>query len=123
MWVEIEGEIESVDPGLMVGYTLHTETGVFVFCSYHTDGPEAQWPALGSGRVVLRGRVPSRLLNDGTYRLELSILLYQRHAVVEPSAPAAGISLTIGGLLSDSPHWVQPRAGVVAPVADWIRGQ
>jgi lipopolysaccharide transport system ATP-binding protein len=122
MWVNIEGEIESVDPGLMVGYTLHTETGVFVYCSYHTDGPDTQWPAITRGRVVLRGRVPSHLLNEGTYRLELSALLYQRQAVIEPAAPAAGISLTIRGGLSDSTRWVQPRAGVVAPVAEWIQG-
>ena len=122
MWVDIEGEIESIDPGLMVGYTLHTETGVFVYCSYHTDGPDARWPTLGRGRVVLRGRVPSHLLNEGTYRLELSAILYQRQTIVEPAAPAAGISLTIRGGLSDSTRWIQPRAGVVAPVAEWIQG-
>jgi lipopolysaccharide transport system ATP-binding protein len=121
MWVDIEGEVESVDRGLMVGYTMHTETGVFVYCSYHTDGPGVGWPLIGRGRVVLRGRVPSQLLNDGTYRLELSVLLHQRQAVIEPSA-AAGISLTIRGGPSDSTHWVQPRPGVVAPVAEWVKG-
>jgi lipopolysaccharide transport system ATP-binding protein len=71
---------------------------------------------------VLRGQVPPHLLNEGTYRLELSVLLHQRHALVEPTSQAAGIALTVRGGLSPSPRWVQPRAGVVAPIAAWVDG-
>jgi lipopolysaccharide transport system ATP-binding protein len=123
IWVEVEGEVDVVDAALMVGYTLHTETGIFVYGSYHTDGPEAEWPRIGRGRLVLRGQVPPHLLNEGTYRLELSVLLHERQAVVEPTAEAAGIALTVRGGLSQSPRWTQPRPGIVAPIAPWVNGR
>jgi lipopolysaccharide transport system ATP-binding protein len=120
MWVQVEAEIETVDPGLTIGYLIHTETGVLLYRSTHTDQPEARWPALHRGRCVLRGRIPPRLLNAGTYRIELVAGLHGRQWLVDPGVRTAAIYLTIHGGLSDSPQWIEQRPGLLAPVIEWI---
>jgi lipopolysaccharide transport system ATP-binding protein len=91
-----------------------------MYRSAQTDQPEASWPTLHRGRCVLRGRIPPRLLNAGTYRIELMAGLHGRQVLVDPSVRSAAIYLTIHGGLSDSPHWTEQRPGLIAPVADWI---
>lgn len=119
IWIEIEGCIDTPDPALTVGYAVFSEEGQLLYWSYHTDGPEASWPELKNGSVVFRSRLPSRLLNEGEYRLELLASLQFRQWLSQAGSTPATINLTIQGGLSDSPYWISRRPGLLAPVIEW----
>ncbi len=117
--VRIEGRIETADPALSVGYAIYTDEGHLLYWSYFTDGPEDAWPRLGTGDVRLVGRIPSRTLNEGMYRVELIASLHFRQWILEPGVSAPAVRLSIQGGLSDSPHWMIRRPGLLAPVLPW----
>jgi lipopolysaccharide transport system ATP-binding protein len=119
MFVTLEGDIEQLDPALTVGYAIYSEDGHLLFWSYQSDRPEENWPKLTIGRNKLVGRIPSRLLNEGTYRVELIGGLHFRSWLFEPGMTAPTIFLTIQGGLSESPYWLAKRPGMLAPVLEW----
>jgi lipopolysaccharide transport system ATP-binding protein len=121
MGVQIEADVESVDPALTVGYAIYSEAGTLLYWSYQTDQSEAEWPRLTPGQNVLRGLIPSRLLNEGMYRIELIGGLHHRQWLFEPGVTAPSIYLRVQGGLSDSPLWIAKRPGELAPVLPWHR--
>lgn len=123
VWVEIEGEIQEVDPALTVGYALFSDEGSLLYWSYHTDGREDQWPRLRKGVNRLRSRLPCRLLNEGAYRLDMIASLHYRSWLFQPGVNAPSINFIIQGGLSDSPYWMVRRPGILAPVLDWELGE
>ncbi len=120
-FVEIEGEIESYDPALTVGYGLFAENGALMYWTTQADIPEERWAKLGPGRVRLRSRFPSRMLNEGNYRIDFLASLHFRSWILKPGADAPSILVTIRGGLSDSPYWMMARDGQLAPVIEWKR--
>jgi lipopolysaccharide transport system ATP-binding protein len=61
------------------------------------------------------------MLNEGTYRLELNISLHCREWLARPGYSSPAVHFEIRGGLSDSPYWLQARAGILAPVLHWER--
>jgi lipopolysaccharide transport system ATP-binding protein len=121
IWVQVEAELEELDPALTVGYALYTEGGDLLYWSYQTDAASNQWPQLQRGPCILRSRIPSRFLNEGSYKLELAGGLHFREWLFEPGVKAPSISMTIQGGLSDSAYWMIRRPGLLAPVMPWER--
>jgi lipopolysaccharide transport system ATP-binding protein len=121
LWVQIEADVEVLDPALTVGYAVFSDDGHLLYWSYQTDSPPERWPRLETGRCVIRSRFPRRLLNEGAYRLELIGGLTFRQWLFEPGVNAPSITLTIQGGLSDSPLWMARRPGLLAPVIEWRR--
>jgi lipopolysaccharide transport system ATP-binding protein len=119
IWLETEGEIELVDPALVIGYAIYAEDGNLLYWSYSTDQTEAEWPALTPGRQRLRTRIPPHLLNEGSYRIELVGSLYYRQWLFASWMDAPRVHLTIQGGLSDSPYWTDKRPGLLAPLMRW----
>jgi lipopolysaccharide transport system ATP-binding protein len=118
-FLEIEAEIGTDDPALEIGYVISSEEGQQLYWSYQTDTPMDEWPRLKRGRNTLRTRLPRRLLNEGTYRIELISSLHCRDWILAPGQNAPSIFLTIQGGLSDSPYWMGRRNGILAPVIPW----
>jgi lipopolysaccharide transport system ATP-binding protein len=121
LWVQIEADVEVLDPALTVGYAVFSEDGHLLYWSYQTDTSPERWPKLETGRCVIQSRFPRRLLNEGSYRLELIGGLTFRQWLFEPGVNAPSITLTIQGGLSDSPLWMVKRPGLLAPVMQWER--
>ena len=119
VWVAIEGMVQSKDPALSIGYALHTADGRLLYWSLITDTDEYTWPRISLGHCRLKSRIPSRLLNEGEYTLDLMLGLHYREWLVEPRRNAPTISFNIRGGLSDSPYWISRRPGVFAPVLKW----
>ncbi len=115
----VEGEVTQFDPGLQIGYAIFAENGELLYWSCHTDAPEKEWVHLSRGINVLRSRIPKRLFNQGTYRIELYITRYGQRGICEPTTNAPSLFFTIQGGLSDSPYWVHRRNGLLAPVIPW----
>lgn len=117
--VNLEVNVTRPTPELQLGYGLLDERGQLIFWSCQTDGPEKDWPKITKGRQTLQSRFPSRLLNEGRYRLEFLAALYNRAWLCEPGHQAPGINFRIEGGLSDSPYWMIRRPGVLAPMISW----
>ncbi len=119
VWVQIEAEVGTLDAALTVGYAIYNEEGATVYWSYHTDTAPDFWPRLSPGRCQLQSRLPTEWLNEGTYRLELIGGLSHRQWLFEPGVNAPAVTLTVGGVLSQSPLWLSRRAGTLAPILPW----
>lgn len=118
VWVQIEGLVGVYDPALTVGYVVYNDEGNKLFFSLITDDKTENWPKLEPGSCILRSKLPSRVLNEGFYKIELVGSLYLREFIFTyGSSPA--IYFDIAGGLSDSPYWTQKRAGILAPVYEW----
>lgn len=118
-WVTIEAEITELDPALTIGYAIYADDGTLLYWSYQTDQAEERWPKLERGICMLKSRIPSRLLNEGDYRLELLGGLHFRRWLFEPGKSAPSVLFQIRGGLSDSPYWMIRRPGMLAPVLSW----
>ena len=121
IWVQIEGNIQEIDSALTIGYAIYSEEGQLLYWSYHTDSRASEWPILQNGSCTLRSKIPSRLLNEGKYRLELIGGLNHRTWLFQPGVNAPSIYLDIRGGLSDSPYWMAKRPGLIAPQLAWER--
>ena len=121
MWVRIEGDVDILDPALTIGYAIYSEDGNLLYWSYHVDGQKENWPELKKGLNVIMGQIPSRFLNEGSYRLELIGSLHFRQWLFEPGKNAPSVYVSIQGNLSDSPLWIAKRPGLLAPVLKWKR--
>jgi lipopolysaccharide transport system ATP-binding protein len=119
MYVQIEGEVHQFNPALKIGYAIYSEEGFPMYQSYHTDRPEAEWPRLTSGKWVLRGRIPAKILNEGAYRIELMGSLHNIQWLIGPKGRAPEVILRVERGLSNSPYWTNRRPGVIAPMIDW----
>lgn len=121
IWLEIEAEVQQQDSSLALGYALYADDGNLLYWSFCTDKPEPGWTPLAPGRHRLRTRIPSHLLNEGTYRIELIGGLHFEEWFFEPGTNTPHVHLTIKGGLSDSPQWTSRRPGLLAPVIAWER--
>jgi lipopolysaccharide transport system ATP-binding protein len=120
VWIEIEAEISQTDPALTVGYAIYSEDNHLLYWSYQTDQEEKHWPPLRRGTCRLRSRLPRRLLNEGTYRIELLASLHFRSWLIGSQKSGPSLGLSIQGGLSDSPLWIMKRPGLIAPVIPWV---
>jgi lipopolysaccharide transport system ATP-binding protein len=119
IWIQIEGSLRTMDPGLEIGYSIHNEDGIPLYWSYFNDYEEKDWPVFSPGEVVLRSKIPKRFLNEGIYTLELRSSLRNRMWITEPGKRSPSLNLLIQGGLSDGPYWTEKRPGVIAPLLEW----
>lgn len=117
--VVVEGEVLTPDDGLQIGYGLLSGDNDLLFWSTNLDAGGLEQVRLVKGPVRLTSRIPARLLNEGTYRVELFLGLYHRLWISEPGVNAPGVQFEIQGGLSDSPFWVERRPGFLGPVLPW----
>ena len=121
--VVIRADIRRLDPALKAGFTMFNQDSELLLSSVTTDGPESSWPKLSTGEVELRCVLPRRLLNEGTYWLELNCSLHHREWITRPGRNSPAIQFAVRGGLSDSPYWLNARAGLLAPEWKWERSK
>jgi lipopolysaccharide transport system ATP-binding protein len=114
--VLIEGKIEQVNSLLTVGFAMYTARGELLWWSLQTDTECSEWPTLQRGLNRLLCWIPPHLLNEGSYRCELMASLHHIKWISQPLVNAPSLRFDIRGGLSDSPYWVQPRPGLIAPI-------
>lgn len=114
--IVIEGEVIKVDPALSVGFAVFASNGELLFWSLQTDVEEHQWPELIVGSNKLVAWLPINFLNEGDYRIELNISIHYKEWIFKPGVNSPSIGLVIRGGLSNSPHWINARPGLMAPI-------
>jgi lipopolysaccharide transport system ATP-binding protein len=119
IWLHIVADFKVLDPGLVIGYSLYAESGELLYRSCQTDAAPQDWPRLRLGKITLRGKIPSRLLNEGTYRVDLVAALHNREWIFDPNRASPSVFLDLQGGLSDSPLRNVKRPGLLAPVLRW----
>jgi lipopolysaccharide transport system ATP-binding protein len=112
----IEGEVQAIEPLLNVGFGMYTERGDLLWWSLQTDLAQSEWPELRQGSNRLICWLPSHLLNEGSYRCELIVSIHHTRWISQPMINAPSLRLEIRGGLSESPYWILPRPGPLAPV-------
>jgi lipopolysaccharide transport system ATP-binding protein len=123
IFVVIRANLRRLDPSLKAGFALFNQDSDHLLSSLMTDGPEERWPKLSIGELELRCALPKRLLNEGTYRLELNCSLHHREWIARPGHNSPTIYFSIQGGLSDSPYWLGRRPGLLAPDWKWERSK
>jgi len=122
LWLRIDGQIIKPNPSLIVGYYLYDDHNRLIYSSWSIDSHERKWPIFKSGRCSVVTKLPKRLVNEGSYRLNLSIQIRPSSSgqinIIEEDNPIS-IAYTIIGGLSDSSIWTKRRAGILAPVIEW----
>jgi homopolymeric O-antigen transport system ATP-binding protein len=116
--VDVIGQVLMPDRALNVGIDLYSGEGSLLFCSFKNDSAEDAWIELEPGPIHLQVIIPRRLLNEGTYRIELLARLRHRW-LLEPGRSAPMVTFSIQGGLSDSPYWHHKRPGFFAPTLRW----
>lgn len=118
-FITMEGKILTQDLDLKLGYTLYGPDGLAVYTTQQTDTSKSAWPKIKKGNFVLRSQLPKRLLNEGDYRLELTSSIHNKVMLTGLGFDAPFIHFRINGGLSDSPHYITSREGVIAPIVSW----
>lgn len=121
LFVKIRILVLENDPSLSVGIALFNENSELLLWSIATDGPEDEWPRLGTGTVELCCALPQRFLNEGIYRMEINAGLHCREYILKPAQRSPFVYFEIRGGLSDSPFWTEARPGLLAPEWKWVR--
>lgn len=116
--LRIEVDVQETDPLLNIAYALYDENHSVLYWSAMADDKKDQWPKLTKGRNIIETSIPAHLLNEGNYFIELLGWLHMHKWLINPgNAPT--ISLNIRGGLSESPHWIEKRPGILAPLIPW----
>ena len=118
LFVHIEADIETPAPDLKIGYLLYSEDGHLLYHSHTTDDIPERWPVLAKGKNILRSKIPAHLLNEGLYRVEVLASLHGSQWLYAPNELPHVVFRILGGL-SDSPHWIDRRPGLLAPLFPW----
>ncbi len=121
VWLHVEGTVEGAQSTLRVGYNFFTSDGVLLYSTWHTDGAVAGEVRLGQGQCHLRSRVPTPLLNEGGFRVEL-VGSVQGVSALFPRESAPSLSLTIGSEKYGTSYWMLKRLGILAPQIEWEVG-
>lgn len=127
LFAEIEGIVKKPEKGLGVGYSLYSQEGTLLYRTYHADqddSPEAV-PTL-EGRVTLRGRIPTEVLNVGQKRLDLSVIMNNASWVIPPEARGnPSVSFNIEPHMdSASPYRTMKKPGPMMINSKWtLKGE
>lgn len=117
--VVIEGVVGRPDADPTIGYILRSGDDTPIYCSFNHDlYSEGAFRNL-TGPVALSSRLPTDLLNEGSYRLILSVYRHLGEAIVNPSSREEALSFSVEGVPSRSPYWISRREGCIAPVIPW----
>jgi lipopolysaccharide transport system ATP-binding protein len=119
IWVEIDLEISKLDPMLVIGYSMFTETNIPLFWSLQVDLQSDRWPELKIGRCILKSQIRLDVLNEGTYRLDCNSGLHLGEWFFVPGENVPSLFLDVLGGLSQSSYWVIRRPGVMAVETKW----
>ena len=67
----------------------------------------------------LKVKLPIHLLNEGLYRIDIGVAIYNSYWICEPGISSPSIVLEIEGGYQDSIYWNRKRPGAIAPVLNW----
>lgn len=122
-WVHIKGDIRRISPSLSIGYALYYEEGQVMYWTRQTDAPLSRWWEFRQGPCHLKSGLPTRLFNEGTYRMELIASVGRATWLCRPLGNAPEIFFTVRRSLSEAAFSTHRRPGILAPLIEWTEQQ
>lgn len=120
-FINIKYYCSRVDPALEISFRIFNDGGDLVFSSSNTDLKYEEWINSIIGENLIYATIPKNLLNEGTYKIQLFVSLYRKEWIIDSANLDVSIYLQIAGGLSDSPHWISRREGLLAPIIKWSK--
>jgi lipopolysaccharide transport system ATP-binding protein len=115
--IEIIGDILKIHPALSIAFSVYLADGQRLCSSSVHDGEEGQSRRLSVGRHMFRAELPSGLLNEADYEIELIAMLHNRFYII---APGSGPRVRFANSMSYSSFfWDKRRDGLTAPQINW----
>lgn len=106
---------------LRFGIVIYGEDGTPLLTSECTDEADVKQFSFAMGPNRMAVRLPGHFLNEGVYFAEITSSSPSVGWILHPGKDACPrIRFEISGGLSNSPCWTSRRAGVVAPVFEWL---
>jgi lipopolysaccharide transport system ATP-binding protein len=111
----IEGYINILNTALTIGIAIYTVQGDLLFRSFQTDKLPDYTIKFEKGLNKIIAWLPPHFLNEGDYFVELIGGVHNQFWICEPQKNIPILKLHIKDGLSNSPYWVLPRPGILAP--------
>lgn len=122
IYVELEFSLANILVGTFcAGFDLFDSEGATIFRTYQTDAAREEWLEPRVGRNSWRCKLPSGLLNEGTYYVSPRLSIHNISWLVHEDAV---IQFQVRLRHGISPLWdtIQgTRPGQIAPILDWSR--
>lgn len=114
--VELEFQMTGPINFLRVGFELKSSDESSMFRAYHNDSTETL--AYDSQRQTykIRGIVPSRLLNSGTYYIDPLVSIHRGGWIVNNTR---GLTFNVVFDIPNRDFIVKQRPGIIAPILEW----
>ena len=120
MYLYVKLEIlKSLPKFFYVGYAVFSYDGSFVYQTTSLDVDDHLWPKYSLGINIIKGQIPSRLLNEGLYKIVFIAGIYFERYIFNPEGDSPYISLEIQGGFSESTVFKFKRKGLLAPIILW----
>lgn len=116
VYINIELNIKKMDRAFALGYVVFNSDNQLLYWSYFNDFPSV---SLNVGINKIRSKIPSNILNEGIYRIELCGGIHNLKWLFEPGKGNPYVFLTVEGNASKSPFWNFRRPTIIAPLIEW----
>ena len=117
IFLQVDGTVTKPHSSLALQYTVFCDDGTLLYHSSTIDSAENALANVKQGRVSVRSRIPRRFLNEGDYRIDLTVFLHKVQFITQYGVNAPSVFLSIQGGLTDSSLWSSKR--LVAPMIPW----
>jgi lipopolysaccharide transport system ATP-binding protein len=111
----IEGQIQTFNKALKIGYELLDENGNLLFTSLSTDNDPHSWPELKIGKNMLVTNIPTRLLKPGNYTVSIHISLHLQRWVCNAKNNDVSLGFTIAHTEDFSPYFENGSGMISVP--------
>lgn len=118
MPVIVELEFQMTEPinFLRIGFELKTSDESSMFRAYHNDTLETLEYNSQRQTYKIRGTVPSRLLNSGTYYIDPLVSIHRGGWIVNNTR---GLTFNVVFDIPNRDFIVKQRPGIIAPILEW----
>ena len=116
--IRILGQLIRNDPSLVIALGLYSIDGSLLFWTTPRDRNPERWMTLFVGSIELAVQLPTSLLNEGDYYIELAIMLHNRKFLIAPGV-GPKVYFCVPARLAHSEFWDARRPGYLAPVLSW----
>jgi lipopolysaccharide transport system ATP-binding protein len=116
--IKIFGQLIRNDPSLVIALGLYSSDGSLLFWTTPRDCNPERWMTLFVGSIELAVQLPTSLLNEGDYYIELAMMLHNRKFLIAPGV-GPKVYFCVPARLAHSEFWDARRPGYLAPVLSW----
>ena len=114
--LSIQFELKQNPEIFTFGFAIYTIEEELLFWSFDKDTETEKRPDLKVGINEVSITLPTHLLNEGEYTIELMASMHYQYWIFEPRKNSPSLNLKIIGGLSNSEFWVVKRPGLLAPI-------